>query len=177
MGSGFTEPYGYPDFYQFWLLDMHTRVFTKRMNEKVLTSFLANDLNVLTKHPYRQDALHNLFKWLVMNTKEQNGFHVILSSSNSFFNLWVSNLVGAVRYKTYIIGDLPEVDASRFWEQWQEGNWEKLTTVYKYSPTSSGLLRVLITTIAFSMGIDCQDIRCVIHFRPTCSAPNLALVD
>jgi len=63
---------------------MHTRVFTKRMNEKVLTSFLANDLNVLTKHPYRQDALHNLFKWLVMNTKEQNGFHVILLSSDIF---------------------------------------------------------------------------------------------
>ena len=94
----------------------------------------ANELNVLTKHPDGQDALHNLFKWLVMNTKEQNCFHVILSSSDSFFNLWVSNLVGAVRYKTYIIGDLPEVDTSRFWEQWKEGNQEKLTTVYNYSP-------------------------------------------
>ena len=30
----------------------------------------------------------------------------------------------------------------------------------------NGLLRILIATIAFSMGKDCQDIRCIIHFGP-----------
>ena len=32
--------------------------------------------------------------------------------------------------------------------------------------TSNGKLRLLITTTAFSMGIDCHDIRCIIHFDP-----------
>ena len=70
MGSSFTEPCGYPDLHQFCLLDMYTRASTKRMNEKVLKSFLV----------------------------------------------------------------------------------------------PSGLLRVLIATAAFSMGIDCQDIHCVMHY-------------
>ena len=39
MGSSFTEPCGYPDLHQFRLLDMYTRASTRRMNEKVLTSF------------------------------------------------------------------------------------------------------------------------------------------
>ena len=70
MGSSFTEPCGYLDLHQFRLLDMYTRISTKGMNEKVLTSFLV----------------------------------------------------------------------------------------------PSGLLRVLIATAAFSMGIDCQDIHCVMHY-------------
>ena len=71
----------------------------------------ANELNKLTEQPDGHDALHNFFKWLVMNTKELNCFHVILSSSDSFFHLWVSNYVGAHRFKTWVIGDLPEGEA------------------------------------------------------------------
>ena len=56
----------------------------------------ANELNALKSHPYGHAAIHNLFKWLIMNIKELNKFHVILSSSDSFFHLWVSNYVGAI---------------------------------------------------------------------------------
>ena len=48
----------------------------------------ANQLNKLTEQPVSgHDALHNFFKWLVMNTKELNCFHVILLSSESFPSL------------------------------------------------------------------------------------------
>ena len=94
----------------------------------------ANELNALKSHPNGHAAIHNLFKWLVMNTKELNKFHVILSSSDSFFHLWVSNYVGANRYKTYVIGDLPPVEVNAFWQQWKEENWTKLVMAYKYTP-------------------------------------------
>ena len=44
----------------------------------------ANELNALKSHPNGHAVIHNLFKWLVMNTKELNKFHIILSSSDSF---------------------------------------------------------------------------------------------
>ena len=110
--------------YTFWF-DTKTPVFI--IDE-------ANELNALKSHPDGHAAIHNLFKWLVMNTKERNKFHVILSSSDSFFHLWVSNYVGANRYKTYIIGDLTPVEANAFWQQWKEDNWTKLVTAYKYTP-------------------------------------------
>ena len=79
----------------------------------------ANELNALKRKPDGHDALHNLFKWLVMNTKELNCFHVILSSGDIGGKLcW---------YKISVIGDLPKTEASTFWQQWLEGNWEKLT--------------------------------------------------
>ena len=77
----------------------------------------ANELHALTKDPNGQDALHNLFKWLVINTKELNRFHIMLSSSNSFFHLWTSQYIGSSRYETYVIGNLEKDEAQKFWEK------------------------------------------------------------
>ena len=46
----------------------------------------------------------------------------------------MANYVGTHRYKTYVIGDLPKVEANQFWKQLQQGNWEKLASVYNCSP-------------------------------------------
>jgi len=46
----------------------------------------ANELGTLTSVPEGKDALYNLFKWLIMNTKETQRFHVVLASSDSFFS-------------------------------------------------------------------------------------------
>ena len=71
----------------------------------------ANELRALSKDADGNEALHNLFKWLVLNTKERSRFHVIFLSSDSFFHLWVSKYIGTTRYDTYVIGDLPKQDA------------------------------------------------------------------
>ena len=76
----------------------------------------ANELRALTKEDDGNAALHNFFKWLVLNTKERNRFHVLLSSSDSFFHLWVSKYIGSTRYETYVIADLQEDEARKFWE-------------------------------------------------------------
>lgn len=44
----------------------------------------ANELRALLNQPGGQDALHNLFKWMVMNTKEKRKFHMLLGSSDFF---------------------------------------------------------------------------------------------
>jgi len=94
----------------------------------------ANELNKLTEQPDGHNALQNFFKWLVMNIKELNRFHVILSSSESFFHLWVSNYVGAHRYKTWVIGDLPEGEAEQFWQHLHDRSYSGLCSLYGCSP-------------------------------------------
>lgn len=54
----------------------------------------ANELGTLTKEKNGKAALHNLFKWLVLNTKERSRFHVLLSSSDSFFHGGSLNTLG-----------------------------------------------------------------------------------
>ena len=58
----------------------------------------ANELEALKKDPYGNDALHNIFKWLIMNTNEYKKFKVILESSDSFVHLWVLNYVVTSRF-------------------------------------------------------------------------------
>ena len=63
----------------------------------------ANELAALIGDDEGDKALHNFFKWLILNTKERNRFHVLLSSSDSFFHLWVSSrYIGSTRYETYV---------------------------------------------------------------------------
>lgn len=76
----------------------------------------ANELSAITKATDGNDSLHNFFKWLILNTKEKNRFHVLLASSDSFFHLWVSKYIGTTRYETYVIGDLSEQEAKEYWK-------------------------------------------------------------
>lgn len=68
----------------------------------------ANELRALSKDADGFEAIHTLFKWLVVNTKERNQFHILLSSSDSFSHLWVSKYVGFNVYEIYVIGNLPK---------------------------------------------------------------------
>ena len=77
----------------------------------------ANELRALLKDPHGHDAIHNFFKWLVLNTKEQRRFHVLLASSDSFFHIWISKLIGSTRYEAIVIGDLDKEHARAFWKQ------------------------------------------------------------
>ena len=75
----------------------------------------ANELRALSKDPNGNEALHNLFKCLVVNTKVRSRFHILFSSSDSFFHLWVSKYIGSTQYETYVIGDLAQQEALNFW--------------------------------------------------------------
>ncbi|OGT69663.1 MAG: hypothetical protein A3H43_05275 [Gammaproteobacteria bacterium RIFCSPLOWO2_02_FULL_42_9] len=77
----------------------------------------ANELKALLKHPDGQDVLRNLFKWFVGKTKQEARFHVILGSSSSFFHLWLSRFVNQDHYKSYVIGNLDQQEAARYWAE------------------------------------------------------------
>jgi len=66
----------------------------------------ANRLRGLLRDEDGQAALESFFEWLVMTTKQKQNFHVLLASSDSFFNLWVERFVGPSRYSTFVLGHL-----------------------------------------------------------------------
>ena len=47
-----------------------------------------------------------LFQWFILNTKELQKFHVVLISSENFFDQWVKQFVGPTNYGVYVIGHL-----------------------------------------------------------------------
>ena len=51
-----------------------------------------NEFRAMFKDQYGEDALHNFFKWLVLNTKEIRRFHALFASSDSFFICGLQNL-------------------------------------------------------------------------------------
>ena len=54
----------------------------------------ANELKKLLRYEDGQTALENLFQRFIHNTKEQKNFHVVLISSENFFDQWVEQFVG-----------------------------------------------------------------------------------
>ncbi len=61
-------------------------------------------------------ALVNLFEWFVKNTKQEHRFHVVLGTSDSFYNLWIEEFVGPTRFKSYVVGNLSLEEAENFWK-------------------------------------------------------------
>ena len=82
----------------------------------------ANRLRTLLRDGDGQAALKSLFEWLIMHTKEKNHFHVVLASSDSFFNLWVERFIGPSRYNTYVLGHLDKADVEMYWDKIFEEN-------------------------------------------------------
>lgn len=76
----------------------------------------ANRLRTILRDKDGQAALESLFEWLIMHTKEKRHFHVVLASSDSFFNLWVERFIGPSRYSTYVLGHLDPTEAKRYWQ-------------------------------------------------------------
>ena len=112
----------------------------------------ANELRALSKDPDGSEALHNLFKWLVLNTKERSRFHVLFSSSDSFFHLWVSKYIGSTRYETYVIGDLAQEEALSFWNYLLERlSWDgplpEFETIYNLCKGNMFLIQRALPTI------------------------------
>ena len=73
--------------------------------------------DLVVKDDDGRKVLKSIFMWLVSMTKEQEKFHVLLCSSDSFTHNWLANFVGNDRFNTYSIGHLSQADAKRFWHE------------------------------------------------------------
>lgn len=90
-----------------------TRTLLQGRQNPILFVDETNRLRTILRDADGQATLETFFEWLVMNTKEKQNFHVVLSSSDSFFNLWVEWFDGPSRYTTFVLGHL----AVRYWEE------------------------------------------------------------
>ena len=91
----------------------------------------ANRLQTILRDKDGQAALETLFEWLIMHTKEKNHFHMVLSSSDSFFALWAEKFIGPTRYSTYVLGHLDKTEAQRNWNMLIKTNEALLKVVEK----------------------------------------------
>ncbi|CAI2199652.1 7045_t:CDS:2, partial [Funneliformis geosporum] len=61
--------------------------------------------------------LKSILNWMVVNTKEKGRFHVVLTSSDSFFFNWIANLLHIPHATPYVVGDLSREEAKEYFEK------------------------------------------------------------
>ncbi|CAG8641143.1 1458_t:CDS:2 [Funneliformis mosseae] len=61
--------------------------------------------------------LKSILNWLVLNTKEEERFHAVLTSSDSFFFNWIENLLHIPHATPYVVGDLSKEEAEEYFEK------------------------------------------------------------
>ena len=76
----------------------------------------ANELKKLLRHKGGKEALKRLFQWSIWNTKEVHKFHVVLISSENFFDQWGEQFVGPINYSVYVVRHLDREEAEIFWQ-------------------------------------------------------------
>ncbi|CAB5356496.1 unnamed protein product [Rhizophagus irregularis] len=78
----------------------------------------ANSLNRLGYCSAKGEVLLKTFlDWLVLNTKQTSRFHVVLTSSDSFFFNWIVNRLDVLHATSYIVGDLSKEEAKEYFEK------------------------------------------------------------
>ena len=77
----------------------------------------ANKLKKLLRHKDGKEALKRLFQWFIRNTKEVHKSHVVLISSENFFDQWVEQFVGPINYSVYVVGHLDREEAEIYWTE------------------------------------------------------------
>ena len=90
-------------------LPSYTILWGKRL--KIFFIDEANRLRSLLHDKEGLAALESVFQWFVLYTKEKCHFHVIMASSDSFFNLRVENSLVLM----YVLGHLSKNDAKNYW--------------------------------------------------------------
>ena len=77
----------------------------------------ANKMANLTKSEGGPEVLKMFLDFLVKCTKQDRRFHVLLASSDSFYQTWLSQFLGTNRFNTFVVGNLPKDDAQIFWKE------------------------------------------------------------
>ena len=90
----------------------------------------ANELKKLLRYKDGQAALENLFQWFIIhNTKELQKFHVVLISSENFFDQWVEQFVGPTNYSVHVIGHFDREEAEIYWKENMKKNEDLLMNI------------------------------------------------
>ncbi|CAG8654062.1 10072_t:CDS:2, partial [Paraglomus brasilianum] len=61
--------------------------------------------------------VQTFLQWMVLNTKQERKFHIILTSSDSFFINWIRKYMNIIHFEPYVVGDLSKEDAEIFFEK------------------------------------------------------------
>ena len=72
----------------------------------ILVIVEANRLRALLDDDHGNRLLNDFFAWVVVNTKQNHRFHVVMVSSDSFFHRWIARYVDSTYFFTFVIGHL-----------------------------------------------------------------------
>ncbi|RGB22689.1 Archaeal ATPase-domain-containing protein [Rhizophagus diaphanus] len=64
-----------------------------------------------------ETLLKSILNWFVLNSKERRRFHVVLTSSDSFFFNWIETLLNIPHAIPYVVGDLTIQEAECYFEK------------------------------------------------------------
>ncbi|CAG8517338.1 3248_t:CDS:2 [Paraglomus brasilianum] len=67
--------------------------------------------------PESTSVIQTFLQWMVLNTKQEQKFHIILTSSDSFFINWIRKYINHIHFKPYVVGDLSKENAEEFFEE------------------------------------------------------------
>ena len=71
----------------------------------------------LTKSEGGTQVLKMFLDFLVKCTKQDQRLHVLLDSSDSFYQIWLSKFLGSNRFNTFVVGNLSKDEAQKFWKE------------------------------------------------------------
>ncbi|CAB5361608.1 unnamed protein product [Rhizophagus irregularis] len=95
--------------------------FNNRYREKTsddVRILLEKITNLLNQLGHKDKSLLKLIlNWFVLNSKERERFHIVLTSSDSFFFTWLTECLNTLHVKPYIIGDLTNQEAEEYFEK------------------------------------------------------------
>ncbi|CAJ0836335.1 6191_t:CDS:2 [Entrophospora sp. SA101] len=74
----------------------------------------ANMFSQLGSSKEGEVLLKSILNWVVVNTKEKRRFHVVLTSSDSFFFNWIVKLLHIPHATPYVVGDLSREEAEEY---------------------------------------------------------------
>ncbi|KAF0482060.1 hypothetical protein F8M41_023519 [Gigaspora margarita] len=77
----------------------------------------ANMFSQLGSSENGEVLLKSILNWMVVNTKEKGRFHIVLTSSDSFFFDWIVNLLHIPHATPYVVGDLSKEEAEEYFEE------------------------------------------------------------
>ncbi|RGB41810.1 P-loop containing nucleoside triphosphate hydrolase protein [Rhizophagus diaphanus] len=86
---------------------------------------IIDEAHLLNQLGYKDKSLLKLIlNWFVLNSKERERFHIVLTSSDSFFFTWLAEVLNIPHVKPYIIGDLTNQEAEEYFEKYALPQYE-----------------------------------------------------
>ncbi|CAB5356239.1 unnamed protein product [Rhizophagus irregularis] len=79
---------------------------------------IVDEANLFSQLGHKDETLlKSILNWFVLNSKEKQRFHVVLTSFDSFFFNWIVNLLNVPHATPYVVGDLTIQEAEEYFEK------------------------------------------------------------